>query len=201
MAQGSFHGCCMRMRHRVDAAARPNLYPDWPETPEHASIVVNHTARTHVYLGASAYCFYGSPVLDLGRYVLPSPPIPSLLPSPSFQCGAADFTGRKHHLVCIRSFDSIAALGGAFFFLHTSNIFRARNTDADGLFFFAFLIQTISGVPVRCDVICDCFPKPLFVIRVQASCPCVDFVALFSKIDDAVLYASGCADYYYYWSL
>jgi hypothetical protein len=116
MAQGSFHGCCMRMRHRVDAAARPNLYPDWPETPEHASIVVNHTARTHVYLGASAYCFYGSPVLDLGRYVLPSPPIPSLLPSPSFQCGAADFTGRKHHLVCIRSFDSIAALGGAFFF-------------------------------------------------------------------------------------
>jgi hypothetical protein len=57
MAQGSFHDCCMP--HRVDAAARPNLYPDWPETPEDASILVNHTARLldHVYLGASAYCF------------------------------------------------------------------------------------------------------------------------------------------------
>jgi hypothetical protein len=124
---------CVRMRHRVDAAARPNLYPEWPETPEHASIFVNHTAPTT--------CISALPPIVLwipgprSGSVRPSRvPLQSLLPS----CGAADFTGRKPSPRdgCIRSFDCYADL---FFFL-PQNYFRARTPGR--LFLFAFHIRT-----------------------------------------------------------
>ena len=175
---------CVRMRHRVDAAARPNSYPEWPETPEHASIFVNHTAPTT--------CISALPPIVLwipgprSGSVRPSRvPLQSLLPS----CGAADFTGRKPSPRdgCIRSFDCYADL----FFFFTSKLFPRSHAGTA----FSFCIPYSNGFlgcPVRCDVICDCFPKRATRwIRVQASCLCVDFVALFLKIDDAVLYGRG----------
>src|SRR6266850_2237194 len=113
MAQGSFHGCCVR--HRVDAAARPNLYPDWPETPEQASIVVNHTARYHVYPGASAYCFM-DPRSSIWVGTSSDRVLQSLLPLLLPLCGAADFTGRKHSPRGMDVSDHSIALAFFFFF-------------------------------------------------------------------------------------
>jgi hypothetical protein len=122
MAQGSFHDCCTRFTpHRVDAAARPNMYPDWPETPEPASILVNHTRTLACVLPRvsrrfCAYCSLWIPGLDLvGTSSEPvDPSLPVLL------CGTADFTGQKPRA----EEGSDRPMSRAFFFLFPKH-FRA----------------------------------------------------------------------------